>query len=139
MSAIKLDEKDIVYLTAYMLHTARLERGEHQDVRFKAWQSKTCAECGSPAENANLYPHIVDAEGFVLICCEGYHQINPAMIGMDLGNWQDWHEEIGGLEPEMPEELRHLEVECIRCGTKLGVCQAAGKPCCEICIHAEGP
>lgn len=134
------DEKDAHYLLSYMTYTLK-GRGEGADVRYRAWQSTICQECDQ-IPTPDGFPHVLDEDGFVLICCEGYHQVNPNVLGIESENWHDWHEEMGGLmdDAPIPSEMEHLAIKCIGCGITRAVCEIehAGK-CCETCIHAEKP
>jgi len=94
---ITVDEGDIAYLARYLVESAK------PDSRAKIWQTVICPECGdipTPSRMGGLngdsvYTHILDADGFVLIACEGYYVINPNAIGLNQPGWHDWHEEIG--------------------------------------------
>lgn len=94
---ITVDENDAIYLVRYLAQTLR------DSTPVRPWQTTICPECGDiPTPNRmgglhgdSPYTHILDADGFVLVGCEGYHVINPNVIGMENPNWHDWHEEIG--------------------------------------------
>lgn len=131
MSTLTLDEKDLEYLASF---NRAVEAGFEAHV---PWLTKLCQECGVGALESG-YPHIVDRDGHVLICCEGYHQVNPNTIGLLDEQWMDWHEEIGGLEPPLPDELEHLAVECEYCHRTRAQCTIQGpgaERCCERCTH----
>lgn len=129
---------DATYLVAYLTKTS----DSASDRQYQAWQSTICQECDRiPTPGGHL--HIVDDNGFVLICCEGYHQVNPSVLGIEAPDWHDWHEEMGGLldDAPIPPEMEHLAVKCIGCGITRAVClaesEAEGGQCCETCIHSE--
>jgi len=96
MAIFTVREEDAIYLAAYLAKTIG-DKGPDDDTRYRAWQSVACAECGRIPNINDDAPHVLDADGYVLIGCEGYHQVNPNVLGLEKPNWSDWHEEIGGL------------------------------------------
>lgn len=56
----------------------------------------TCPECGmEPAEpDTDEYHEFIENTRFVLIGCEGYHIINPNLVGVPRPNWCDWKDEF---------------------------------------------
>jgi hypothetical protein len=59
------------------------------------WLTSTCPECAEPVEGDGLviapegtHAHVVIA-GYVLLGCEGYFVISPAVLGIDRA-WSDW-------------------------------------------------
>lgn len=132
---LNIDEADATYLTLYLAKSL----GTTGDVRYRAWQSTICQECGETPTPGG-YPHVLDADGFVLICCEGYWQINPNMIGLPDEQWSDWHEEIGGLADDapLPPGMAHLAIACIGCGINKAKCILEhDSHCCDTCLHEE--
>ena len=62
-----------------------------------ASMSQRCTECGvhalvMSAEQRDAHVLIEDAFGelWVIVGCEGYWLVDPALVGMDRGAWQDW-------------------------------------------------
>jgi hypothetical protein len=94
---ITVNEDDALYLAQYLLASRK------GDNPARPWQTTICPECGEiPTQNRMgglngdmPYTHILDADGFVLIGCEGYWVINPNVINTYSPNWHDWHEETG--------------------------------------------
>lgn len=57
------------------------------------YRTETCPECGDPVEGDGLvlcddgeFAHVV-LGGSVVLGCEGYWVVNPAVLGMDAGSW----------------------------------------------------
>lgn len=83
-----------------------------------------CQECGEKIDTyhgaAGDDPHLVmqtTSDTYaVLVGCEGYWQINPALIGLPPGQWQDWTDNPLGDEappvcvlnaPEDSNDIQH--------------------------------
>jgi hypothetical protein len=139
----KADLKTAEYLTAYFQLVDAEKHGDLVSTKYKAWQSKICQECGE-VPTPGGYPHIVDEDGYILICCEGYFQINPNAIGLENEIWCDWHENVGGLEgslpPKVEEMIEELQVKCENCGMNKAQCNFNkathnGVACCQACPH----
>jgi hypothetical protein len=79
-------ENDAQYLMRYY---AAIENGRENILR--PYLSSVCAECGLLIDPFESDAHILDsyANGYVLIGCEGYHQIDPALLGIH-SQWDDW-------------------------------------------------
>lgn len=84
---IKVHAGDAEYLVAYFA------KRDTDPKACEPWMSTICSECGDNAQ-ASPYPHLLDEAGIVLICCEGYHQVNPNTLGLNRPEWMDWHEEL---------------------------------------------
>jgi hypothetical protein len=95
---ITIKEADANYLLRYLMASSK------SDNPTIPWQTTICPECGdipTPDRLGGLsgtspYTHILDDDGYVLIGCEGYFVINPAVLGI-TSNWSDWTEEIGQI------------------------------------------
>ena len=60
------------------------------------YRTGTCPECEEPAAGEGLvlcgdgeFAHVV-LDGAVVLGCEGFWIVNPAVLGMDPGSWEDW-------------------------------------------------
>jgi hypothetical protein len=64
----------------------------------------TCPECDERVDMFGGYNHISVAltEGThaVVIGCEGYWIVNPALVGIDSPNWSDWAKLPDDVTPE---------------------------------------
>jgi hypothetical protein len=65
--------------------------------KLRPYLTNRCTECGEIIDIFDGYGgHAVVADGqdgtgaYVVIGCEGYHLINPALIGRPSDTWQDW-------------------------------------------------
>lgn len=70
------------------LAAARIEIVEGPD-NVRPWLTLRCTECGHIPDAGDTV-HTLSDDGYVLIGCEGYWLINPARLGLDAGQWQDW-------------------------------------------------
>jgi hypothetical protein len=56
-----------------------------------------CQECGqqivdmTPGEKAlHVLSELPGGDEFVVLGCEGYRYVDPELLGLPRGNWQDW-------------------------------------------------
>jgi len=93
---------------------------------------QTCTECNVHVDRmteAERAAHeIIDMEvewfsPWVLVGCEGYWMVDPAAVGMERGNWQDWREIHCG---DCAATLAQHCVECNECPMTDGPCWCGG-------------
>jgi hypothetical protein len=65
-------------------------------VLLRFYRTATCPECDEPVEGEGLVlcdggaaAHVV-LGGSVVLGCEGYWVVDPAPLGLDPGQWEDW-------------------------------------------------
>jgi hypothetical protein len=74
---------------AVLDYVARVEAASWRAVA--PWMSTRCDECGLvPGDDGH---HVVHPDGYVIVGCEGYWQVNPNAVGLDHPRWQDWTED----------------------------------------------
>lgn len=64
-----------------------IDRG---DESISRWLRPFCVECGAVPHAAGTEQDHVLYRGYVLVGCEGYHQINPNALGLAAPRWEDW-------------------------------------------------
>lgn len=108
---MRLIRTDMRYIGAISDKLRELDEGaktaQIQDIPgITPYLTTDCPECGeNPIDNN--YPHLTaspdqTSHGYlrrdsdiVLIGCEGYHILDPALLGMDREGWDDWTDYIG--------------------------------------------
>jgi hypothetical protein len=60
----------------------------------RRWLTTVCPECGEDQTGQDDGSHVM-VGGWVAVGCEGYHVINPAVVGQGTGGWNDWTEDVG--------------------------------------------
>lgn len=106
---MRMSTADLEYLAAYL----RTGRCDHRIMRYS---SRVCQECMIIPTDA-LARNVVDAHtiddvtGVVLIGCDGYHQINPNVLGLDRPDWSDWTGEIGTEADEIRDPRFNTDEE----------------------------
>lgn len=86
---------------------------------------RVCVECDetvsrmtrSERERHAVIPLV--EEDWVLVGCEGYWHVDPAVVGMERGDWNDWRETHCG---DCPETLGRHCSECAECPRTAGPC-----------------
>jgi hypothetical protein len=62
------------------------------------WRTRVCPECEGVITGDGFVPdeatggefaHVV-VDGSVVLGCEGYFVVSPAVLGLDPGQWEDW-------------------------------------------------
>jgi hypothetical protein len=95
-----------------------LRRARQADPSVLApWRTPTCPECGATPGGDGLvvadsgdHAHVV-LRGAVILGCEGYFVVDPAAVGLDRGQWEDWRGDLdaayvnldpdGGYQPTL--------------------------------------
>lgn len=81
-----LSNSDIHYMTAILAKLAK------SDTMVESLDIPTlCPECGEPANYDDAHIALEsdddDTRPLILIGCEGYHTVDPTLIGLPSGNW----------------------------------------------------
>jgi len=79
--------------TRHYLRRVRLAR----PAAVAPWRTGTCPECGGRVHGGGLVPagpggaeaHVL-IRGAVVLGCQGYPIVDPAAVGLDRGEWEDW-------------------------------------------------
>lgn len=77
--------------------------------RLAAALSRYCPECDLEGDAIDPDSHTLTARGEVVVGCEGYWVVNPALVGIDSPGWSD----ATGREPV---ELPVAPEPCAECG-----------------------
>jgi hypothetical protein len=80
-----LDERDRYIVAA----TRTIAHGAHSAGPLARYLTATCPECDERPDPRDS-EHVLSRERYVLVGCEGYLVINPALMGFDRPEWDDW-------------------------------------------------
>ncbi len=116
MNANPFDARTIAYADAVM--------AAYDDTNVDRWSlglSRVCPECGANTETMTSEQDEAHrmVDGWVVVGCEGYYLCDPALVGLDRGQWTDWRRDHCG-DCQMPRGL-HCN-ECNECPRTEGSC-----------------